>query len=321
MANQQGGLTNGQIYRKTFIFSWMRFLVDFLAVLILAACILIGFFVSGQQVIGLGIGLLVGILIFFLMVHFVTYLFKAGQIAMMTKGVTEGQLPDNVLQAGKAIVKQRFLTVAAYYAVTSAIKAIFREITRGINAIGKVAGGETGGEVGDTISGVINTVVSYLCDCCLGWVFYKSEQSAFKSTCDGAVLFFKNWKALIKNLGRIFGMGLVSLLVIGGAFTAMFYAVLGNFPAFVTAVAKAMQSAVKGTDLSDPTVALLFVSLLFGVIVWTILHNAFVRPFVLVGVLRNYMTAGIQNPPQEESFAQLDKLSPKFRKTHAKANG
>ena len=50
-------------------------------------------------------------------------------------------------------------------------------------------------------------VVAYLCDCCLGWVFYRKAQGAAKATCEGAVLFFRHGKTLARNLGRVFGMG------------------------------------------------------------------------------------------------------------------
>ena len=49
------------------------------------------------------------------------------------------------------------------------------------------------------ISSVISVVVSYLCDCCLGWVFYRQDVKSAKATCEGAVLFFKHWKTLAKN--------------------------------------------------------------------------------------------------------------------------
>jgi len=56
---------------------------------------------------------------------------------------------------------------------------------------------------------------------------------------------------------------------------------------------------------------------LTGVIIWSILHSVFIRPFVLVGVLRNYMASGINDIPSEDSFALLDGKSKKFRKLHA----
>ncbi|MCI1723609.1 MAG: hypothetical protein LKM41_12650 [Lachnospiraceae bacterium] len=319
MADQKTKLSNGAIYRRTFCFSWARLLLQVICLVILFASGAVGFLVSGQKAVGLGIGALVGIVIWIILNHFLGYLLKAGQIAMMTKGVTEDELPEHVFQAGKQAVKENFLTVAAYYAVTGIIGGIFHEITRGINALGKM-GGSGGTEVADTISSVIQVVVSYLEECCLGYVFFKhGQQNAFKSTCDGAVLFFKNWKALLKNLGRIFGLGLVSLIIIGGALAVGAYNILGRFPEAVSAISQAIHEAYKDIDVSDPTVALVVSSILIAVVIWSILHSVFVRPFVLVGVLRNYMQAGVANPPQEESYGELEKLSPKFAKAHAKA--
>ena len=146
---------------------------------------------SSDLLIGLAIGLLIGIVILVVLVRWTSYQFKAGQIAMMTRGVTEGTLPDDVIGEGKKIVRQRFTTVAVFFAATRLIKGIFNEIGRAVTKIGENVGGDTGNAIGSTISAVISVVVAYLCDCCLGWVFYRSEVKATKATCEGAVLFFK----------------------------------------------------------------------------------------------------------------------------------
>ena len=312
-------MSNFTVYRKTLVFSWHRLLLDLIAILAVAGCIFFGMMIAPEPAIGIGIGALIGLLIFFLIVHFVGYLYQAGQIAMMTRAITENALPKDVVASGKQAVKERFATVAAYYAISGAIKGIFAEITKGINSLSKL-GGSAGEGVGDTISGLISIAVSYLCDCCLGWVFLRKDEGAFRGTCEGAVLFFRNWKTLLKNMGRVIGMGIASFLVIGGAFTFGFYRLLGRFPAFVAALAKAMAEADSNMqDMSDPTVSLLVISLLFGILCWSIIHSVLVRPYVLVGVLRNYIESGRASQPDEASFAELDKMSGKFRKAHEKA--
>jgi hypothetical protein len=50
------------------------------------------------------------------------------------------------------------------------------------------------------------------------------------------------------------------------------------------------------------------------------IHSVLIRPFILVGVLRNFMAAGIADIPTEEQFAELEKLSPRFTKMRNKAN-
>ena len=169
---------------------------------------------------------------------------------------------------------------------------------------------------------MIRIIVSYLCDCCLGWVFYRKDQKATRATCEGAVLFFKHGKTFAKNMGRVFGMGLVSLLLIGGVFGGILYFVGMQFPAFFTQVAEAIREAAAESQKAIPEFfmtaqgATAVAAGLGGLIFWNIIHGAFVRPFVLTGVLRNYLNAGMQDVPSESSFALLDSKSKKFKKLH-----
>ena len=265
----------------------------------------------------------IGIIVVAIASHFISYIFKAGQIAMMTKGITDGKLPDDVYSEGKKIVKERFVTVAAYYAVTGVIKGIFNEIGNAITALGKAVGGDNGGAVGGTVAGAIQTVVGYLCDCCLGWVFYRKDEKATKATLEGAVLFFKHGKTLMKNLGRVFGMGFLSLAIIGGAFFGIFYLITLAFPDAFAALANEFAAmSADGKDLgflADPQNLMLVVSGIGGLIMWSIIHSAFIRPFILVGVLRNYIESGKNEKISSEDYAELDKKSKKFAKLHAEA--
>lgn len=183
-------------------------------------------------------------------------------------------------------------------------------------------GGDTGKTIGSVIDTGIQVVVGFLCDCCLGWVFYRNDQKATRATCEGAVLFFRNGKTLAKNLGRVFGMGLVSLAVIGGSLSGVFYLVASRFPAAFNALAAEFAELAATGDssipemMTNPSTLMIFASVLAGVIVWNIIHGAFVRPFILTGVLRNYLQSGMDNVPDEQSFALLVSKSTKFAKLH-----
>ena len=319
-------MTNKEIYKKTLTFSIRKLLIDFLSIVILAAFCVLGFIIidktTGMGLIGLGIGLMLGIVAVALISHFISYALKAGQIAMMTKGVAEGKLPDNVYQEGKAIVKKRFKTVAAYFAVTRVIKGIFNQIGRLITDIGNAVGGDTGNTIGSVISSIIQIIVSYLCDCCLGWVFYRESQGSAKATCEGAVIFFKHGKTLAKNLGRIFGIGIGSFIVIGGAFFGIFYGIFLLIPGtFQTLANEIAEAGVRlETDVpeffTNPSNLSLIIAALLGIIVWSILYSTFIHPFVLTGVLRNYIESGKNDIPTEDSFKVLDSKSSKFTKLH-----
>lgn len=320
-------MDNKQVYKATLCFSIRRILWDILGFLVLAALTAAGFYIadktSDKGLIGLVIGLIIGLVILVVFLRWVSYKYKAGQIAMMTKGVTEGELPEDVLGAGHQIVKSRFATVAAFFAVTSVIKGIFNQIGRGITAAGQAIGGDNGGTAGSIISSVIQVIVSYLCDCCLGWVFFRKDVKATKATLEGSVLFFKHGKTLAKNLGRVFGIGLLSLVVIGGAFSGIFYLIASRFPAVFNRLFQEITESATRTDvtipawLNSPTTLMIAAAVLAGVIIWSMIHSVFIRPFVLVGVLRNYIQSGIEDMPTEASFAMLDSKSAKFKKLHA----
>ena len=321
-------MTNKEIYRRTLGFSIRKLLFDVIMVVLVVALCAAGFLLAQKLdengAVGLVIGLIVGLIVAAIVTHFVGYIFKAGQIAMMTRAVTEGELPDDVIGEGKREVKERFLTVAAYYAATRAIKGIFNQLGNAVTKLGGSIGGETGSTVGSAVSTAVNTVIGYLCDCCLGWVFYRRDQGAVRSTLEGAVIFFKHGKTLLKNVGRIFGMGLLSLLVIGGAIAAVAYFVLSSFSAALepicTEVAKAFaesESALAGF-FSDPAKVPILIAIVIGLVFWGIIHGAFIRPFILTGVLRNYMESGMADVPTEASFGAVQRVSPKFGKLMAK---
>ena len=318
-------MDNKEIYKKTLTFSLRRLAWDVMSFIVIVIIGALGFVLADKMsqngLVGLAIGVIAGIIIIAILSHFVSYIFKAGQIAMMTKGVTEGKLPEDVYGEGKKIVKERFLTVAAYYAVTSAIKGIFNQLGRAITSVGESVGGDAGGTIGSTISSIIQTVVRYLCDCCLGWVFYRKDESSVKATMEGAVLFFKHGKTLAKNLGRVFGMGILSFLLIGGAFFGITYLVTMAFPDAFAELARMI--AESGEDVPEffttAQGVMLSVAAIVGVVMWSILHSVFVRPFVLVGVLRNYIESGKSEKFSENDFNELDKKSSKFKKLHEKA--
>lgn len=317
-------MDNKEIYKKTLGFSIRRLLWDLLAAVIFVGCMVAGFFIlektTNLGLLGLGIGAIVGGIFIAFLLRYVAYTYKAGQIAMMTEGVSKGKLPDDVIGAGKKVVKERFVTVAAYFAVTNVIKGIFRQIGNGITAIGNSIGGDTGGTIGSTISAVINTIVDYLCDCCLGWVFYRKDEKAGKATLEGAAIFFKHGKTLAKNLGRIFGISILSFITIGSVFFGISWLIMQAFPDLFASLGSELASIDSDIPawVSDTATLTLVCAGIVGIIMWSIIHSTFVRPFILVGVLRNFIKSGAEDKPSEKAFDELDSKSKKFKELHAK---
>jgi len=315
-------MTNKQIYSKTIVFSVRKLFFSLICILVVAALAVGGFAIlektSDNGLIGLGIGAVLGIIIVAILAHFLAYTYQAGQIAMMTKALTEGELPEDVYGEGKRMVKERFLTVVGFYAVTNAIKGIFNQLGKLLSGAGEAIGGDTGRGIADAINFGIQVVIGFLSDCCLGWVFYRKDKSAFRATLEGAGIFFKNGKALIRNLGRIFGMGIASFVIIGGPLLGVSYLIFSRFPdMFQKVINEIVQIAEKNGStvnawFTQPNNMALIAAAILAIILWSIIHSTFIRPFVLVGVLRNFMEAGIAHVPTDSELDEVAKKSRKF---------
>ena len=319
-------MTNFQVYKKTLPFSFILFGLGLVSFAVMVGCCVAGYFIAGgsatRALIGLGIGFVVGIIFAVAFDYLVLNRIKAAQIAMMTKGVADDKLPDDhIVQAGFAEVKGRFAKITAFFFVTGVIKSMFRQIGRLTTRVGSMVGGQAGGSVASAVDSAVQTLLGYLIDCCLGWVMYRKDVGVTKAACEGAVIFFKSGKTLFRNIGRIFGMGFLSFLLIGGLLGAGFYLIFTQFPQIFEPLSKALTQAMTGEDgglppeiITNPAYLTIFVSAVLAIILWSMLHSVLVRPFILVGVMRNFMAAGQKDMPKESDFAELAHKSPRFAK-------
>lgn len=315
---------NVEIYRKALRFSVMRLLVTILGIFIIVALPLATFLITAGMsevacAVATFVAFIVGIVVFVLIIRYCGYLFTAAQVAMITEGVSKGTLPDDVYAAGKQAVKRRFVTASVYFALWSITKAITNQITAGLNALGRVADAGNNAGPASTVAGIVSTVISvvleYLNYCSLGWVFLNANQSPFKSTCDGAVVYFQNWKTLLQNAGKVIGITVVSLVVIGGAFFGLGYLAFGSIPS-MTAVLADIDAAATLDDGSavPPGTSLIILCVIVALLLWGGIHSAFVKPFILISVMRRYIEAGLANPPKVDLYGKLAGMSAGFRK-------
>ena len=118
-------------------------------------------------------------------------------------------------------------------------------------------------------------------------------------------------------------MGLLSLLLIGGALFGLGYFIFLQFPQTFELLAGEISQMDISTDaqiaqyLQDPKTLTIIAAAVIAVIIWSFIHSTFVRPFILVGVLRNFTAEGIKDIPTEESFSVLDGKSAKLAKLRA----
>ena len=319
-------MNNGAIYKKTLKFSFMRMLCSIGGIVLVVGLPVAAFFLTQNAaeetiVIATGVAFVLGCVAYWLIARYARYLYLAGQIAMMERGITEGQLPENVMAAGKAAVKERFVTATVFFALNSLTQGITREITNGINKVTSAIGGSgnsTASTVGDTISAVISLVLEYVNYCSLAWVCHKKEQNAFKSTCDGAVIYFQNWKTLLKNMGKVIGFTVLSLLIIAVPLCFGASALLNSLNG-ASAMFAGIDAALLEMEVELPFSSLYGAGIIVGLLFWSALHSALVKPYILVSVMRRYIEAGEQNPPKIDIYGKLSGLSKSFKKAMGKA--
>ena len=181
-------MTNFQVYKKVLSFSLVMFLLDLVSVILFVGVCTLGFVIGmkassdgAAALIGLAVGFLLAIIFVSLINIFIRNRIKAAQIAMMVKGVTEGELPEHAFKEGFNEIKGRFGRITAFFFITNAIKGVFRQLGRTVNKIGTAVGGQVGDSVTSVIDSAVQTLIAYLCDCCLGWILYRKDENAAKA--------------------------------------------------------------------------------------------------------------------------------------------
>lgn len=325
-------MTSFGIYKKTFGFSLRRILLSLISLVLIVGLPVAAYYIAGQDNAGLiagGMTFVVLLILVGIANHFLGYVLEAGQVAMIAEGVQNDTLPGNVYSAGKAAVKSRFATVAIYYAVTGLIRGITRQITSGVSKLTDAVSGDnnTVKAIGGLIELIVSIVLYYVNKCCLAWVFLHPDQNAFKSTCDGAVLYFQNWKALLGNVGKVLLVMLLTLAIIAAPIAVGLHSATVSSPALMeTAEAinadlnEALQKSENGkTGPVDTATMIWIVCGVIALVVWGILYSTLIAPFVLVLVLKGYIKAANENPPKVDVYGKLCKLSAKFKKCFTKS--
>ncbi len=195
----------GQLFIKTLPFCLAKLLIGgatvIASVLLLVILLLIGSLFGDA---GLGFAILIwvalsGAVRYFIM-HYIGYLIKAGHVAVLAEASVTGVVPANQIAYGKDMVKSRFATANIYFVVDKLVSGAVKQIQRGIEKLGNALDFIPGmQQITQLATFFVQLSLGYVDECCLGYTFYKKEQSAFQSACDGVVIYAQNIKHLLKN--------------------------------------------------------------------------------------------------------------------------
>ena len=214
-------MKSGELFRKTMPFAIAKLVLGAATVLIsvVLLAILLGIgWLFGENGMVICIFIWIGAtgVVRFAIMHYFGYLVKAGHVAVLAEAVTTGKVPDNQVNYGKEAVKKRFATSNVYFAVDKLVSGAVKQIQRGISKLGNALDFIPGmGAVTGIANFFVELSLGYVDECCLGYTFYKKEQGAFRSACDGVVIYAQNIKHLLKNAAKtMLKVILLSLLVL-----------------------------------------------------------------------------------------------------------
>lgn len=293
------------IFKETSGFIWRKVGISLLSMLILVvpALILFGIgmiFNAGVGVILGIIGLVVGNLLRKLFNKYFGYMVKAAHVAVITEAVQTGAVPSNQFEYGKNVVKANFAETNIYFVIDTLVSKAVAQIQAKMSGVSDLVGNliPMGGSF---INQFIKAALDYIDECCLGYTFYrKDESNKFKSSCDGIVLYFQNWKDLLKSCLKASAIAVASTLVITLAITLFLGLLLNIFLSGTTAFV---------------------VALMIGLVVSGVIKSAFVDTYVYIEIMNSFMPYAVSQAPQLDLYNKFCKISSSFRELFNKACG
>ena len=284
------------VYLKTMKFVWLKLALG--GVIFLISAITMFLFLWIGSLSGSGGGVAIALCLWAILIggvftfaeRYIGYMLKAGHVAMVTTAVTTGTLPENQLEAAKSMVKERFATANVYFVVDRLVSGAVSQLQRGLQKVEDLLGKIPGVSVIVSFAQLfVHIALNYIDECCLGYTFLHREQSAFKSAADGVVIYFQNWKALLKNAE------VTTLIVMGISLVAW----LLPFLIFVGLF------------------SLLHIHWIFAfilaLIIAAIIKSSFVDSYMMVKMMVSYMQVAPSTEITFDLYDKLCKLSAKFR--------
>lgn len=295
-----------EVFKKTIKFVWLKLALGGCAIVfsIVLGLILMGISALAKDdgVVGFSLMIWFGLSAVVLGVsqYWVGYLVKAGHIAVVTQLVTTGSLPENQFEYGTQIVKKKFATAAAYFAVDRLVSGAVSQINGGLNIVGnlleKVPGMDSLVSFAKTF---VNIALGNVDECCMAYTFYKEEQSAFKSAADGVVVYFQNWKTILKDALKT---AVISVIISGIAWLLLLFVIIGVM-----------------SVLGLPGMLGILAAFMLTVMIVITVKSSVMDSYTMVCMVCSYLQVAPSTEITFDLYDKLCKLSSKFKSLFQKA--
>ena len=292
-----------QIFAKTMRFVWLKLglgmavTASSMVLLVIIIGIMSLVKVSDALIWAATIWFILTAVVYGLAMHYVGYMLKAAHVAVVSTAVTTGVVPDNIFEAGKQMVTERFGAVNAYFVLDRMISGAVSQLQKTVGKIDQLFGNIPGvSAIVSFVQVFIGIALGYIDECCMGYTFCKKGETAFKAGCDGVVIYFQNIKHLLKS-------ALVTSLIV----------VVLSFVAWL------VPFALFGALFYALKVHLIF-AVLIAVIVASVLKTAFVDSYIMVRTMVAYMEVAPSTVITYDIYDKLCKISGKFKSLFKRAH-
>lgn len=295
-----------EVFQKTIKFVWMKLALGGCAI---AFSIVLGLILLGVSALDKnGVAGVYALMIWFCLSvaavgisqYYLGYLLKAGHIAVVTSLVTTGSLPENPFEYGVGMVKKKFATAAAYFAVDRLVSGAVKQINGGLDIVGNVLGKIPGMDSAVSFAkSFVNIALGNVDECCLAYTFYHEEQSSFKSAADGVVIYFQNWKVVLKDALKT-------------AFVTFIISIIAGLVLFLVTMGAL-------SVLGMPGLGLFFVAIMLTMMIVLIVKSAVMDSYTMVCMVCSYMRVAPSTEITFDLYDKLCKLSSKFKNLFQRA--
>ncbi len=226
----------------------------------------------------------------YILMHYFGYLIKAGHIAVIAEVLATGKVPANQVNYGKSVVQKRFATANIYFVIDKLVSGAVRQIQRVVEKVGNAVDIVPGmNYITNILKFFVTISLGYIDECCLGYTFLKRKQGAFRSSCDGVVIYAQNWKPLLKNAGitmaKVIGLMIAAALIIFIPIGLLFNLMNLN----------------------------MFVAFLLSLFIAYVVKFALLDSYIMIDMMKVYMSCAQKTELSFDLYGKLCKISTKFK--------
>lgn len=236
--------------------------------------------------------------VFFWVRYYVFYLLKCGHVAVLTRLITHGDLPQGVNQVkyGKETVLKNFTQTNVLVAVDALVTGVASAFNRSLDWISNLIPIPGMDSIMKVVHLIVRRATTFLDETILSYNLARGDENVWRSSMDGLVYYAENAKPILKT-------AIISVLIQYLLTLLIFVLCLG--PAYVI-----------GLVLPEAAASYAW---LIAVVLAEGVRSTLLEPIFLVMVALTFHKS-IQNQPINEAWvAKLEAVSSKFGKLKQKA--